>query len=173
MRAIRSYIGANSGPNTQREHVFYDRREDIRTFLRVHAIPGIMDFFDYSPGANGMRYRNDLNPAGVAINGVPDSLVAGVPTWEQVTGPQGSLTMVGTVSTNFAPVGATSYYLDDTSPPVTQCTGDPFAIGSSGSWFNGAIPCTDPGTSCTELPRTRPARCTSGHRAGRRRPRPR
>ncbi len=62
VRAIRSYVGANSGPNTQREHVFYDRREDIRTNLRVHTIP----------------------------------------------------------------------------------------IGSSAIWFNGTIPCTDPGTGCTD-----------------------
>jgi len=152
VRAIRSYIGANSGPSTQREHVFYDRRQDVRTFLRVHEIPGIMDFFDYSPAASGMTYRNNLNPTGVLINGVPDSPVAGAPTWEQVTGPQGSLTMTSTLSTNFSPVGATSYYLDDTTPaPVPQCTGDAFAYGSSGTWLNGTIPCTDPGTSCTNF----------------------
>ena len=64
---------------------------------------------------------------------------------------QGSLTMVNSISTNFTPVGATSYYLDDTTPPVTQCTGDAFAIGSSGTWFNGNIPCTDPATACTSF----------------------
>lgn len=151
VRAIRSYIGANSGPNTQREHVFYDRREDIRTNLRVHDIPGIMDFFDYSPAAFGMKYRNNFNQSGVTIDGVPETPVAGAPTWEQVTGAPGSLTIVNSLSTSFAPVGLTSYYLDDTTPPVTQCTGDAFAFGSSGSWFNGPIPCTDPGTSCTNF----------------------
>jgi hypothetical protein len=150
VRAIRSYVGANSGPNTQRDHVFYDRREDIRTSLRVHAIPGIMDFFDYSPAATGMTYRNSLNTGGVTIDGNPDSPVAGAPTWEQVTGPQGSLTSVASVSTSFTPTGVTSYYLDDATPPVTQCTGDAFAYGSSGIWFNGNIPCTDPGTGCTD-----------------------
>ena len=65
VRAIRSYIGANSGPLTQREHIFYERREDIRTFLRVHAIPGIMDYFDYSPAASGMTYKNNVNTGGV------------------------------------------------------------------------------------------------------------
>ncbi len=149
VRVIRSYIGANSGPNTQREHVFYERREDIRTSLRVHEIPGIMDFFDYSPAASGMTYRNNLNPAGFTINGVPDSPVAGAPTWEQVTGAQGSMTMVNQVSTNYTPTGVTSYHLDDSTPPVTQCTGDAFAYGQSGTWFNGTIPCTDPGTGCT------------------------
>ena len=48
-----------------------------------------MDFFDYSPAANGMTYRNNLNPSGVPINGIPDSPVAGAPTWEQVTGAPG------------------------------------------------------------------------------------
>ena len=73
VRAIRSYIGANSGPNTQREHIFYDQREDVRTFLRVHAIPGIMDFFDYSPRgrATGMIYSNDKNPTGVTDRRCP------------------------------------------------------------------------------------------------------
>jgi hypothetical protein len=150
VRAIRSYIGANSGPNTQREHVFYDRREDIRTNLRVHSIPGIMDFFDYSAAASGMTYRNNLNAGGVTINGSPDTLTSGAPIWEQVTGAQGSLTMVGSVSATFAPTGVTGYYLDDSTPPVTQCTGDAFAYGSSGTWFNGSIPCTDPGTGCTD-----------------------
>ena len=59
VRAIRSYIGANSGPLTQREHIFYERREDIRTYLRVHAIPGVMDYFDYAPAASGMTYKNN------------------------------------------------------------------------------------------------------------------
>ena len=71
MRAIRSYIGANSGPLTQREHIFYEQREDIRTFLRVHAIPGRADFFDYSSAASGMTYRNNLNTGGVTIDGSP------------------------------------------------------------------------------------------------------
>ena len=65
VRAIRSYIGANSGPLTQREHIFYERRQDIRTFLRVHAIPGIMDYFDYAPAASGMTYKNNANTGGV------------------------------------------------------------------------------------------------------------
>lgn len=149
VRAIRSYIGANSGPNTQRDHIFYDRREDVRTYLRVHAIPSIMDFFDYSAAAIGMTYRNDLNQAGVTIDGNPDSPVAGAPSWEQVTGPQGSLTMVGQLQTSFTPTGLTSYYVDDSTPSDTQCTGDAQAYGSSGLWVQGAIPCTDPGTGCT------------------------
>jgi hypothetical protein len=152
VRVIRSYIGANSGPNTQRTHFFYDRREDIVTNLRVHAIPSIMDFFDYSAAAKGMTYRNSVNPAGVTIDGNPDALTAGAPTWEQVTGPQGTLNQVGTLeTTGFTPT-ATNYYLDHATPSgtaETQCTGDASAYGSSGSYVTSAIPSTDPGIGGT------------------------
>lgn len=153
VRAIRSYIGANSGPNTQREHIFYDQREDVRTYLRVHAIPGIMDFFDFSPAASGMTYTNDQNTAGVTVDGVPDTVSATVPAWEKVDGPQGALTSVESFTTSFAAPTTRSYYLDDSTPAAgaeTQCTGDAQAFGSSGSWVTSAIPCTDPGTACSD-----------------------
>jgi hypothetical protein len=146
VRAIRSYIGANSGPNTQRTHLFYDRREDIVTNLRVHSIPSILDFFDYSPAASGMTYRNSVNPSGVTINGSADALTAGAPTWEQVTGSQGTINQVGTVQTSGFTPTATNYYLDDSTAPITdtQCTGDAFAYGASGVWLTSTIPNTDP-----------------------------
>jgi hypothetical protein len=147
VRAIRSYVGANSGPNTQREHIFYDRREDVRTFLRVHDIPGIMEFFDYSPAASGMTYRNDFNPDGVTIDGVPDSVNPGAPTWEQVDGAPGSMTNVAGYQTSFAAPTAVGYYLDKATPgggAETQCTGDASAYGSSGVRLTSALPCTEP-----------------------------
>jgi hypothetical protein len=131
--------------------VFYERREDVRTFLRVHAIPGIMDFFDYSAAAVGMTYSNNHNPDGVTIDGVPDTLTAGTPTWEKVDGPQGALTQVSSFTTNFAMPTTVGYYLDDTTPPETQCTGDAFAYGSSGNRITSALPCTDPATACTNV----------------------
>jgi hypothetical protein len=154
VRAIRSYIGANSGPNTERDDIFYAQREDIRTELRVHAIPSIMDFFDYSPDASGMTYYNDLNTGGVTIDGNPDTPLAGPIKWEMVTGPQGTLVEAGSYATNIANFAYTSYYLDDTTPPVTQCTGDAFAYGSGGVNVNaipGGIPCTDPAQGCTSV----------------------
>jgi len=144
VRAIRSYLGANSGPLSQRQHCYYERREDIATFLRVHAIGGGMDFFDYSPAATAMTYRNNNNLVGVTINGVPDNLKAGSVEWELVTGPQGSLVMVGILETDIVGLAPTSYYLDDTTPPVIQCTGDAFAYGASGTWIAQGIPNTDP-----------------------------
>jgi hypothetical protein len=149
VRAIRSYVGANSGPLTQREHFFYERRQDIRTSLRVHAIPGIMDFFDYSPAATGMTYYDDLNTSGVTVDGNPDSVALGAIQWEMVSGAQGSLLMTSLLSTNIAGLTYTSYYLDDSTPDVTQCTGDAFAYGSSGVRVNQTIACTDPALDCT------------------------
>jgi hypothetical protein len=143
VRGLRSVLGANSGPLTQETLYFYERREDVVTDLRVHAIPGVMDFFDYSFAAIGMSYRNDLNPAGVLINGVTDSVTAGVAAWELVTGPQGSLIMIGRMDTDAA-ISLTSFYEDDSTSPTTQCTGDADAYGSSGLWVDSGIPNTDP-----------------------------
>jgi len=151
VRALRSYIGANSGPLTQREHVFYEQRQDLRTSLRVHAITGVMDFFDYSPAATGMTYYNDLNPGGVTIDGAPETPAAGAIQWELVDGAQGAVVMSYSVSTNIAGFAYTTYYLDDSTPPVTQCTGDAFSYGSSGAWVNQAIPNTDPGLGATDF----------------------
>jgi hypothetical protein len=146
VRAIRTYVGANSGPYVERQHIFYDRREDITTFLRVHSIPGVMDFFDYSPAAAGMTYRNSLNPAGVRIDGVPDTPTPGAFTWEQVSGRQGGMSIVDSFVTD-TPLTVGSYYLDDGSPgggAETQCTGDGAAYGSSGLQVTSSIPNTDP-----------------------------
>lgn len=149
VRSIRSYLGANSGPNTQRTHFFYERREDIITDLRVHAIPSIMDFFDYSAAAVGMTYRNNLNQAGVTIDGNPDTLVAGAPTWEQVTGVQGTITQTGKIETSWTPGSSTNFYDDDSTPAGATCTGDAFHYGASGTYVNSNLPCSDPGLNCT------------------------
>ena len=147
VRAIRSYIGANSGPLTVRQHVFYERREDITTYLRVHAIPGVLDFFDYSPAASGMTYRSSTAPGGVTIDGSPESPPAGKIGWETVDGAQGGVSIVHAINTNAPGLSWTSYYLDKTNPgggAETQCTGDASAYGSSGPWINQGIPNTDP-----------------------------
>ncbi len=112
VRAIRSYVGANSGPLTQRDQIFYAQRQEIRTYLRVHAIPSVMDFFDYSPAASGMTYYNDLNTGGITIDGVPETPVAGAFQWQMVTGAQGTVVQAGALSSNIAGFTYTSYYYD-------------------------------------------------------------
>ncbi len=141
VRAIRSYMGANSGPHTQRQHLFYERREDLQTVVRVHSLPGPILFLDYSPAAAGMVYRNDVNPAGVTIDGVPDSVTPGPFTWETVDGVQGGLTMLALVDTDIPGLTYTSTYDDDASPGG-QCTGDAFAYGASGLVLS-SLPSTD------------------------------
>jgi hypothetical protein len=146
VRAIRSYIGANSGPYTERTHIFYAQREDIVTDLRVHAISsGVMDFFDYSTAAIGMRYANDRNLAGVPIDGTPDTVVSGANAWEKVDGTPGALTHVSRLATNVTPAPTqTNFYEDNDTNPTTQCTGDADAIGSSGQRISSGLPNTDP-----------------------------
>ena len=162
VRALRSYVGANSGPLTQRDHFFYERRHDIRTILRVHALnppqggtpaQGLLDFFDYSQLASGMTYTNDLNQGGAVINGNPnpENVTPGPIKWELVNGAQGALAMVHTFATDIPGFDHTSYYLDDLSPSVTQCDSDAFAYGSSGPFVDpnvnpnlANIPNTDP-----------------------------
>ncbi len=147
VRALRAYIGANSGPYTGRQHVYYEKREVITTYLRVHAIGGVMDFLDYSAAATGMTYRNDRNTAGVRVDGVPDAPALGSLAWESVDGPQGGLTSVHRYDTDIPGFATTSYYLDQRTPTGTaelQCTGDAAAYGASGPRIAQAIPNTDP-----------------------------
>jgi hypothetical protein len=91
-----------------------------------------------------MTYHNDLNPAGVTVDGVPDTVSLGAIQWEMVTGAQGSLVAVGSVYTDIPGFTYTSYYSDDTTPSVTQCTGDDFEYATSGLWIDVGIPNTDP-----------------------------
>ena len=69
VRAIRSWVGANSGTITQRESVMYEQREDLRTYLRVHQIPGIMDYVTYTEDLPLVFY-NCNNEEGIVVDGV-------------------------------------------------------------------------------------------------------
>jgi hypothetical protein len=149
VRAIRSYIGANSGPLTQRTHLLYRDREDIVTDLRVHAIPSVMDFIDYSTAATGMIYRSSVRTGGVTINGASDAIGTTMPTWEAVSGRQGLVTTVLEVETSLFPdldAAVDWFYRDQTSPPEMQCWGDGSLLGASGSSVVQPIANTDPRT---------------------------
>ena len=87
-----------------------------------------------APAATGMTYRNGVNPTGVTIDGNPDALDrrrADVGAGDRPAGDdqpgrhRADHRLHADVATN--------YYLDDSTPPVTQCTGDAFAYGSSGT----------------------------------------
>jgi hypothetical protein len=146
VRAIRSFIGAQSGPYTQRDHVFYAAREDIRTYLRVHSVPGPVDLFDFAPAAIGMTHRSNLDPAGVVIDGKPDAYPSGEARWQLVDGPQGALVVSGRLETNVPGASLEAHYVDDERPGNT-CSGDGAAYGVSGAAVrtpSGTVPNTDP-----------------------------
>lgn len=153
VRAIRSYIGANSGPYTQRDHIMYSSRHEVVTHLRVHAIPPLRDWFDYSPAASGMRYSNNVVPGGVTIDGIPDTVPTTPATWEMVQGDAGALVTVPRLEASFS-LSLQHYYSDTLTPTETQCTGDAFEYGASGTLVDQSVPCTDPTQGCTDWLRT-------------------
>ncbi|RJO70594.1 MAG: hypothetical protein C4523_04905 [Myxococcales bacterium] len=149
LRSIRSYIGANSGPRTQRTHFFYEGREDILTDLRVHTIGSMYDFFDFSAEAVGMTYLNDLLPEGVTIDGEPDGVGPDMPRWELVRGAPGGLVILQRHYTNLELI-INGFYRDEAPATAAPCYGDENSYGLCGSEIplQSGIPCTDPGQGC-------------------------
>ena len=143
IRAIRSVIGANSGPLTERLWICYPCRMDIVTHLRVHALPSSLMFFDYSADAIGMRYHDNNNKAGAIIDGKPDAIVCGELEWQFVTGEQGSLLLHYVLDTTMKKLVMGSLYDDSERPKWSQCTGDRHAYGACGP-LTGALSNTDP-----------------------------
>jgi hypothetical protein len=160
VRAIRSYMGANSGPYTQREHIYYPDQEVNRIFLRVHLMQDLYSWTDYSTSAIGMTYRDANNKAGVSVDGEPDTLVptttgditGGSYSWQQLSGPQGTVSSVMGSETDISNPDFGNYYLDDSTPTganEVQCGGDGQSIGASGFGILGTngiplTPNTDP-----------------------------
>lgn len=147
VRALRGYVGANSGVTTFRIHAFYQSTETIRTVLRVHEIPGVMDFFDWDTTALDMTWRNDRNVSGVPVDASPDVVEAGPYVWESLAGPQGSLAMAPVIETDIPGFSWTSWYSDATPAQASPCGGqgdDDAAYGSSGIWRQNTVLNTDP-----------------------------
>jgi len=152
VRAIRSYVGANSGPYTERTDLFYADRHDIITDLRVHPIPSLFTQYDLSSAAIGMTYYDEQHQGGVPVDGNPDALAGSTPSlWHMWKGPQGTLIADDQVQSSFAASflgSATAFYMDDSTPPVSQCWGDSQQIGAAGlsAAPPGGIPATAPGS---------------------------
>lgn len=163
VRAIRDFIGANSGPHVQRQHVFYSSLEVINTYLRVHPIPGVIDFFDYSASGLGLTYENGvLTPldaivpgtpeGGVVIDGVDDQVAglgaSGLDAFETVDGPQGALSMPQRLLTNNPDSTYRVSYRDGSPLSSTPCTGDDEELyGASGGYLNSAVANSDEGNA--------------------------
>ena len=122
-----------------------------------------MDLLDYSDAAVGMTYTNDLNPDGLLLDGTPEAAnEAGIPQWEVLTGPQGTLVSTGTLDASFEVDSARFFWADDASPDFPQCdtsttlaVPDAKALGMSGVWLDGALPDTDPKNGSTAYTLTR------------------
>ena len=48
VRALRSWVGANSGMLTQRDLVMYEQRTDETTFFRVHTVPSMLMYINFN-----------------------------------------------------------------------------------------------------------------------------
>ena len=132
IRAIRSVIGANSGPLTERLWKCYPQRIDVITHLRVHALPSILMFFDYSADALGMVYHDNNNKLGATIDGKFDPIIPGKMLWQFVTGKPGSLLIHYHLETTLRRLVEFSLYDDNRKPKWNQCTGDNMALGAGG-----------------------------------------
>ncbi len=155
VRAIRSFMGANSGPYVERDHFYYADLEATAVYLRVHPLPDLYVWTDLSDRAIGMTYRDAKNPGGVAVDGVrdtPDPFTApdfsnGRYVWQQVTGTQGTVTTMTGATTDLPEPAFTSYYLDAADPgngAELQCGGDLKAFGAHGFGITGVVLNTDP-----------------------------
>jgi hypothetical protein len=160
VRAIRSYIGANSYTSTVNTDIFYPDREDTVTEVRGHAgLPGYGSADDFVTGTTGLTYSDPANTR-VVIDGYPDAVTpityttgsAAPPSWQMVSGPQGSLITVRALDTSIAGLDVSTVYQDQNPASPAQCTGDAAAWGQNGMNVtspSGSVPITDPTLTAT------------------------
>jgi hypothetical protein len=144
VRALRSYVGANSGPNTQATDAFYGSAMETTIDLRVHAIPGVGASLDLSQQAFGMTFRNPQ---------VTATVPAGTPSWWTMTGAQGQPGL--RLELPVEPGPNPERLLPGRPDPTNQWTGDGQAVAVTGAFFNSSIACTDPGQGCNNTLRSR------------------
>ena len=160
VRAIRSYIGANSYTSTVNTDIFYPNREDTVTELRGHAgLPGYGSADDFVTGTSGLTYSDPVN-SNIPIDGKPDAVTpisyttgsTAPASWQLVSGAQGSLVTVRSLDTNIVGLTASTVYEDSNPASPAQCTGDGAAWGENGMNLTapvGSVPVTDPTLTAT------------------------
>ncbi len=171
VRAIRSYLGANSGPYTERTHLFYPRSQQIVTDLRVHPITGLWLYHDLSAAAIGMTYRDSSTAGKATVDGVDDPGFDGTAPsdWRLWSGPQGALFAAERYTSSFTSAlqsGASDWYLDDSTPAYEQCWGDSEALGQAGWLTTASIPSTDPHIGGTDFLHATTSEVMGGPKAG-------
>lgn len=144
IRALRCFMGSNSGVFNQLNQIFYAQRMDQILNHRVHAMYSASGAFDYTAQAVGMRYHSDVHPGGVTIDGIPDAISTTASAWEMVTGNHGTLVIAYLPVIHDIPTLAiNTYYTDQEPPSQKQTSGDTHTYGVHGFWLTG-IPNTDP-----------------------------
>jgi hypothetical protein len=144
IRAIRGFMGSNSGIYNQMDLIFYAQRWDWTLYHRVHEMYSAWGAYDYNHQAIGMRYHSNVHPDGVTIDGIPDSISTAPSDWDMVTGSHGTQIVSHVDLIHDIPTLSVAKYYDDQDPPSeTQQTGDNYTFGVNGTWLTG-IPNTDP-----------------------------
>jgi hypothetical protein len=163
VRAIRSYIGANSYKWTVNTDIFYPDRHDTLTELRGHAgLPGYGSADDYLTGTTGLTYSDPVN-SGVVIDGNTDNVTPITyttptspsnvpPMWQMLSGTHGTVVSVRTLDTDISSLNVTTVYEDQNPASPAQCTGDAAAWGQDGENVtapSGSVDVTDPTLTAT------------------------
>ena len=80
----------------------YEQREDLRTYLRVHQITGVMDYVTYIEELPLVFYYNCNNEEGIVVDGVheDDTFQNDFCPWEFVTGRAGTLLRTNQLDTD-------------------------------------------------------------------------
>jgi hypothetical protein len=160
VRAIRSYLGANSYAWTANSDIFYPSRQDTVTELRGHAgLPGYGSADDYTTGMTGLTYSDPANTQ-IKIDGTADAVTpisytsgsAAPAMWQLVAGAQGSVVTVRKLDTDISGLNVASVYQDRNPASPAQCTGDAAAWGQNGENVTSPVnnvPVTDPTLTAT------------------------
>ncbi|HEX6850235.1 MAG TPA: hypothetical protein VF139_02425 [Candidatus Polarisedimenticolaceae bacterium] len=114
IRAIRYVRGAASAINTIHYDVMYRERWDRNVMLRVHPIPAIAIYFDLLPIGNA-RLFTPAFPAGLSVDGVPESGGITFQPWSLVRTPLGGFVVLYDAPPSPFYGSKRNFYRDDTS----------------------------------------------------------
>ena len=142
VRALREVQGAMSGPGTTHLDSFYRDTWQRTLHLRVHAMPSIWYYYDYSPPSSAGRFFSSEIPTGIVVDGSVDPPSGDTPSeWNQVSLPEGTLVSQAKVLTPFptpepgrvcAPDSGSFFYWQDDDAFDDATGDDPYAIGNHG-----------------------------------------
>ncbi|MEM8560246.1 MAG: hypothetical protein AAGG50_20695, partial [Bacteroidota bacterium] len=156
IRALRVVQGSNSGGLNLGTYKMYDRTLVYDFRHQMHSTPGTSMFIDYAPTVAGMEYYSNQFPSGVTVDGIPDRPAGEYYqeshiNWDYLIGAQGLIVTAHDFESNIPDPFPYSYYEDNTTPEVAQCTGDTATYASSGNVYmfgqdadGGKVPWTDP-----------------------------